>query len=135
LFPDFKNVIGPLNPAGGKNTQHYVVDGNVYGTPYMYGPNFLMYNTDVVKPAPTSWDITFEPTLNGQPNPYAGKITAYDDPIFIADAAVYLKAHNPDLGITDPYELTTKQLDAAMDLLQKQKPMVAKYWSLYTDEI
>ncbi len=135
LFPDFANVIGPLQPDTGTNTKHYVVDGNVYGTPYMYGPNFLMYNTEVVSPAPTSWDVTFEPTLNGQTNPYAGKITAYDDPIFIADAAVYLKAHDSDLGITDPYELTTKQLDAAMDLLDKQKPLVAKYWSLYTDEI
>jgi putative spermidine/putrescine transport system substrate-binding protein len=130
LFPDFPNVIAPLNPDGGTNTAHYVVDGNVYGVPYMYGPNFLMYNTDVVSPAPTSWDITFDAD-----SPYAGKITAYDSPIFIADAAVYLKAHNPDLGITDPYELTQDQLDAAVDLLKTQAPNVTKYWSLYTDEI
>ena len=95
-----------------------MVDGNVYGVPYMYGPNFLMYNTDVVTPAPTSWDITFEPELNGAPNPYAGKITAYDSAIYIADAAMYLMAHNPDLGITDPYELTQEQLDAATELLK-----------------
>jgi putative spermidine/putrescine transport system substrate-binding protein len=101
----------------------------------MYGPNFLMYNTDKVTPAPTSWDITFEPTLDGQPNPYAGKLTAYNDPIFIADAAVYLKTHQPDLGITDPYELTQEQLDAAVNLLKAQKPLLAKYWALYTDEI
>ena len=44
--------------------------------------------------------------LNGKPNPYAGKVTGYDSPIFIADAAMYLMAHQPDLGITDPYELT-----------------------------
>jgi putative spermidine/putrescine transport system substrate-binding protein len=130
LFPDFANVIAPLNPDGGTNIAHYIVDGNVYGVPYMYGPNFLMYNTDVVKPAPTSWDITFDAN-----SPYAGKITAYDSPIFIADAAVYLKAHNPDLGITDPYELTEDQLNAAVDLLKTQAPNVTKYWSLYTDEI
>ena len=64
----------------------------------MYGPNFLMYNTEQVKPAPTSWDVTFEAD-----SPYAGSITVYDSPIFIADAAMYLMAHNPDLGITDPY--------------------------------
>jgi len=135
LFPEFPNVISPLQPETGTNNSHYVVNGQVYGVPYMYGPNFLMYNTDVVKPAPTSWDITFEPTLNGQPNPYSGKLTGYNDPIFIADAAVYLKTHDPALNITDPYELTSDQLDAAVTLLQQQKPMLAKYWALYTDEI
>ena len=135
LFPDFANVIGPLNPDGGTSTSHYIVDDHVYGTPWMYGPNFLMYNTDKVKPAPTSWDITFEPTLDGQPNPYSGSITGYDDPIFIADAALYLKTHNPDLGITDPYELTQEQFDASIALLKAQQPMITKYWSLYTDEI
>jgi putative spermidine/putrescine transport system substrate-binding protein len=134
LLPAMSDVIAPLAPGGDK-TAHYIVNGYQYGSPYMYGPNFLMYNPTVVKPAPTSWDITFEPTINGQPNPYAGKITAYDDAIFIADAALYLKAHDTSLGITDPYELTPAQLDAAIALLQKQKPMITKYWSLYTDEI
>ena len=98
--------------------------------PYMYGPNFLMYNPDVVTPRPDSWDITFEAD-----SPYAGSITAYDSPIFIADAAMYLKADKPDLGITDPYELSQAQFDAAVDLLKTQAPMVARSWALYTDEI
>lgn len=130
LFPQFANVIGPLNPDGGTNNAHYVVDGNVYGTPYMYGPNFLMYNTDKVSPAPTSWDVTFE-----SDSPYAGSITVYDSPIYIADAAMYLMAHNPDLGITDPYELSQEQFDAAVDLLKTQADMVVRPWALYTDEI
>ena len=130
LFPAFADVIAPLNPDGGTNTEHYVVDGNVYGAPYMYGPNFLMYNTEEVSPAPTSWDVTFEPD-----SPYAGKVTAYDSPIFIADAAMYLMAHQPDLGITDPYELTQEQFDAAVDLLKQQSEIVSAYWALYTDEI
>jgi putative spermidine/putrescine transport system substrate-binding protein len=130
LFPQFANVIGPLQPDGGTNNRHYVIDGNVYGTPYMYGPNFLMYNTEKVSPAPTSWDVTFEAD-----SPYAGSITVYDSPIFIADAAMYLMAHNPDLGITDPYELTQEQFDAAVDLLKAQAANVVRPWSLYTDEI
>ena len=130
LFPEMKNVIAPLNPDGGTNTSHYIVDGHVYGTPYMYGPNFLMYNTKVVKPAPTSWDITFEAN-----SPYAGEITAYDSPIFIADAAVYLKTHQPDLNITDPYELTQEQFDATVDLLKQQSDLISGYWVAYTDEI
>ena len=101
--------------------------------PYMYGPNFLMYNTDVVKPAPTSWDVVFETELDGAANPYSGKITAYDFPIYIADAALYLKTHQPDLGITDPYELTSEQLDAAVELLKQQSGMIDKYWAVYTD--
>lgn len=135
LFPDMSTVIAPLSPTDGTNNAHYVVDGNVYGTPWMYGPNFLMYNTDVVTPAPTSWDVTFEPELDGATNPYAGTLTAYDSPIYIADAAMYLATTQPDLGITDPYELTEDQLNAAVELLKGQSPLLAKYWSLYTDEI
>jgi putative spermidine/putrescine transport system substrate-binding protein len=130
LFPEMENVIAPLNPDGGTNTDHYIVDGNVYGTPYMYGPNFLMYNTLEVSPAPTSWDVTFEAD-----SPYAGKVTAYDSPIFIADAAMYLMATQPDLGITDPYELTQDQFDASVELLKQQAEMISAYWALYTDEI
>ena len=48
---------------------------------------------------------------------------------------MYLMAHNPDLGITDPYELTQEQFDAAVDLLKQQAELVAGYWALYTDEI
>jgi putative spermidine/putrescine transport system substrate-binding protein len=131
LFPEMANVIAPINPDGGTNIDHYVVDGKVFGTPYMYGPNFLMYNSKEVSPAPTSWDVTFEPTSQ-----YAGKVTAYDSPIYIADAAMYLMAKQPDLGITDPYELTQEQFDAAVDLLKQQKAeLISAYWALYTDEI
>jgi putative spermidine/putrescine transport system substrate-binding protein len=130
LFPEMENVIAPLNPDGGTNTDHYIVGDNVFGVPYMYGPNFLMYNTEEVSPAPTSWDVTFEAD-----SPYAGSITAYDSPIFIADAAMYLMATQPDLGITDPYELTQEQFDASVDLLKQQADMISAYWALYTDEI
>ena len=131
LFPEMANVIAPINPDGGTDVDHYVVDGKVFGTPYMYGPNFLMYNTQEVSPAPTSWDVTFETD-----SPYAGSVTAYDSPIFIADAAMYLMAHQPDLGITDPYELSQEQFDAAVDLLKQQKAeLISAYWALYTDEI
>jgi putative spermidine/putrescine transport system substrate-binding protein len=130
LFPEYADVMPTLqSPA------HNTVNGVHYGVPYMWGPNVLMYRTDLVKPAPTSWDVVFEKTLNGAPNPYAGKVTAYDSPIYIADAALYLKTHNSALGITDPYELTQDQLTAAVDLLKQQATMVKKYWAVYTDEI
>ena len=88
--------------------------------PHGWGGNSLMYRTDIVTPAPTSWNVVFDPTAS---QPYQGKITAYDSPIYIADAALYLKAHNPELGITDPYELTQPQFDAAVALLKAQRPV------------
>jgi putative spermidine/putrescine transport system substrate-binding protein len=125
LFPDYADVMPSL-----QNPPHNTVDGVHYGVPYMWGPNLLLYNTDVVKPAPDSWSSVFEAG-----SPYAGKITAYDSPIYIADAALYLKATQPDLGIDDPYELTSDQLDAATELLKTQNSMIGKYWAVYTDEI
>ncbi|MEX1047348.1 MAG: ABC transporter substrate-binding protein [Actinomycetota bacterium] len=125
LIPDFEQAMEPLKTAG-----NYFVDDQHFGVPYQWGPNVLMYNTQEVKPTPTSWDVTFE-----SDSPYKGGVTAYDSPIFIADAALYLKTHQPELGITDPYELTTEQLDASVDLLKEQSALVDKYWAVYTDEI
>ncbi len=62
-------------------------------------------------------------------------MTVPDNPIQIADAALYLKTHNPSLGITDPYELTQPQFQAAVSLLASQKPLIEKYWSLASQEI
>jgi putative spermidine/putrescine transport system substrate-binding protein len=115
-----------------QNAPHYVVNGQHYGVPHGWGGNTLLYRSDIVTPAPTSWNVVFDPTAS---KPYQGKITDYDSPIYIADAALYLKAHNPELGITDPYELTQDQFNAAVALLTQQHPWVGKYWSLFSDEI
>jgi putative spermidine/putrescine transport system substrate-binding protein len=126
-IPGFGDVASFL-----QNAPHYVVGGKHYGTPHGWGGNLLMWRTDKVKPAPTSWDVVFDPAKAAT---QAKKLTAYDSPIYIADAALYLMAHKPELGITDPYELTTDQLTAAVDLLKQQQPNVGKYWSLFSDEI
>lgn len=106
------------------------VNGQMYGMPHGWGANLLMYNTKVVKPAPTSWAAVFDDASK-----YKGKVTAYDSPIYIADAALYLMDTQPDLGIKDPYALDTKQLDAAVDVLKKQRESVGEYWSDYTKEV
>ncbi len=103
-----------------QNAPHYVVNGIHYGVPHGWGGNSLMYRSDIVTPAPTSWNVVFDPTAS---QPYQGKITAYDSPIYIADAALYLKAHSPELGITDPYELTQPQFDAAVDAAEAAAPV------------
>jgi putative spermidine/putrescine transport system substrate-binding protein len=116
---------------GLKDQPHNTVDGVSYGVPHGRGANLLMWRTDKVTPAPTSWDVVFDEAKMAK---YKGKITAYDSPIYIADAAVYLKAHNPDLGIEDPYELDDKQFQAAVDLLKKQREFIGGYWSDFTKE-
>ncbi len=106
----------------------HTVDGKHYGVPYMWGPNVLMYNTDVFKEAPTSWNVVFEPMDLPDGKPNQGRVQAYDGPIHIADAAQYLMAHKPDLGITNPYELNEDQYKAALDVLRVQRTLVSRYW-------
>src|ERR671936_906687 len=123
LIPDFKNFIPAL-----KSPPHNTVNGVHYGISLQWGPNTLLYNTQKVKATPTSWAALYDAK-------YKGKVTVPDNPIQIADAALYLSKTKPDLGISDPYELTEKQLDAAVALLKQQKPLVKKYWALASDEI
>ena len=101
---------------GLKDLPHNTVDGVNYGTPHGRGPNLLMYNTDEVTTAPTSWDPVWEGGAD-----YAGKISIYDSSIYIADAALHLMTKNPDLGITNPYQLNEEQFNAAIDAAQSAK--------------
>jgi putative spermidine/putrescine transport system substrate-binding protein len=104
------------------------VDGTHYGTPYQWGPNVLMYNTKVFPAAPESWSVVFESMDLPDGKPNAGRVQAYDGPIHIADAANYLMAHQPELGIKNPYELNEDQYKAALDLLRQQRKLVGRYW-------
>jgi putative spermidine/putrescine transport system substrate-binding protein len=106
----------------------HFVDGQHYGTPYQWGPNVLMYNTAVFKEAPTSWSVVFEPQKFPDGKPNKGRIQAYDGPIYIADAALYLMAKKPDLGIENPFELNEAQYTAALEVLRKQHPLIQRYW-------
>jgi putative spermidine/putrescine transport system substrate-binding protein len=126
LVPNYKDIFPAL-----KNQPHNTVDGVHYGIPHGRGANLLMWNKDVVKPAPDSWGIVFG---GPESQKYKGKVTAYDNPIYIADAALYLKATQPDLGIDNVYELDDKQFNAAVDLLKQQRDVIGEYWSDYTKE-
>jgi putative spermidine/putrescine transport system substrate-binding protein len=124
LVPSWSTVDPRLQSA-----PWHTVDGVHYGVPYMWGPNVLMYNTEVFKDAPpTSWNVVFEEMNlpDGQSN--KGRVQAYDGPIHIADAAQYLMFHKPELGITSPYELNEDQYKAALDLLRVQRTLTARYW-------
>ncbi len=123
LIPSWSTVDPRLQDAS-----WHTVDGVHYGVPYMWGPNVLMYNTDVFKEAPTSWNVVFEAMDLPDGKPNAGRVQAYDGPIHIADAAQYLMFHKPELGITSPYELNEDQYKAALDLLRVQRTIVGRYW-------
>jgi putative spermidine/putrescine transport system substrate-binding protein len=129
-------LVAPVNPSLIQNyadlspflkEQHYnSSNGVIYGIPHGWGANYLMWNTDVVKTPPDSWSVVFD-----KASPYKGKVTAYDAPIYIADAALYLKTAKPELGIKDPYSLTQKQFDAAVALLKDQHSIIGEYWNDY----
>ncbi len=107
----------------------YTVGGKAYGVPYQWGPNVLMYNTDVFKgAAPKSWSVVFEEQNLPDGKSNKGRVQAYSGPIYMADAALYLATKQPDLGIKDPYELDQKQYDAVLTLLRGQRKIVASYW-------
>jgi len=123
LIPSWKNFL----PAF-KSPPHNTVKGVHYGVSLQWGPNTLLYNTAKIKPAPTSWASIYDPK-------YKGQITVPNNPIQIADAALYLQKTKPALGIKDPYELTKAQLDAAVSLLKQQKSLLKRYWVYASDEI
>ena len=111
-----------------KSAPWHTVNGVHYGVPYMWGPNVLMYNTEVFKEAPTSWNVVFEEMTLPDGKSNKGRVQAYDGPIHVADAAQYLMHHKPELGIKSPYELNDEQYKAALDLLRQQRQIVSRYW-------
>jgi putative spermidine/putrescine transport system substrate-binding protein len=123
LIPDFTNFQTYFQTPA-----YNTINGVHYGISLQWGPNVLMYNTTKFAVAPTSWSVLYDPQ-------YRGLITVPDNPIQIADAALYLMATKPALGIKDPYELTQTQFDAAVTLLKAQRPLVKKYWPSAGDEI
>ena len=121
LVPNYRTVFSDL-----KDQPYNTFEGVNYGVPHGRGANLLMWNKDDVKPAPTSWDVMFDPKVAAK---YKGKISVYDESSYIADAALYLMSHQPDLGIENPYELNEEQFNAAIELLKEQQANVGEYWS------
>jgi putative spermidine/putrescine transport system substrate-binding protein len=123
LIPDWTNF-QPFFKSPAYNT----INNIHYGISLQWGPNTLLYTKKKFPTAPTSWSVIYDPSNKGV-------VTVPDNPIQIADAALYLSKTQPSLGIKDPYELTQKQFDAAVNLLKQQRPLIKKYWSLASDEI
>src|SRR4051795_8721956 len=124
LVPNYADVFSGL-----KDKPWNSVDGQMYGIPHGRGANLLMWRTDKVKGNLDSWRAVFDDAAK-----HKGFVTAYDSPIYIADAALYLKSARPDLKIANPYALDDKQFQAAVDVLKRQRQVIGQYWSDYAKE-
>ncbi len=119
LVPNYADVIDQL-----KKQPWNSVGETLYGIPHGRGANLLLFTKDKYPTPPTSWKDMFDAS-----SPAKGKISPYDDSMSFADAAVYLMATQPDLGIKNPYSLDQKQFDAVVALAKVQKTLTAEYWA------
>jgi putative spermidine/putrescine transport system substrate-binding protein len=122
-LPAYSTIEPPLQQA----SWHFV-DGKHYGVPFQWGPNLLMYDTRTFKTPPPSWSVVFEEQKLPDGKSNQGRVQAHGQPIYIADAALYLAARRPNLGITDPYELNPAQFEEVLQVLRGQRPLVQRYW-------
>jgi putative spermidine/putrescine transport system substrate-binding protein len=123
LIPSYKNI----DPRLQKAPWHFSANKH-YGVPYQWGYNVLAYNTNVFKTPPKSWEVVFKEMQLPDGKSNKGRVQAFDGPIYIADAALYLMYSKPELGIKNPYELNEDQYKAALQLLREQRKLVGRYW-------
>jgi spermidine/putrescine-binding protein len=96
------------------------VKGQVYGVPFMWGPDPLLYDTTVFAQPPESWNVLWDPK-------YKGKISVWDDLSTVYMAAQVLGYDKPDPS--QLYNLTDEQLEAVKKKLLDLKPNIRKMWS------
>ncbi|HEX9447910.1 MAG TPA: extracellular solute-binding protein [Dongiaceae bacterium] len=104
LFSDLTKVNGVMR------------DGKVYAIPFCFDSIGLIYDTDKVKPAPTSWEVMWDPK-------YKGKVLAYDN-----------GEHNFSftaltLGVTNPFHLDADQFKAIKTKLIALKQNVLSFYT------
>src|SRR6202034_231321 len=89
------------------------VSGQVYGVPFMWGPDPLIYDTTVFANPPDSWNVLWDPQ-------YKGKISVWDDLSTVYMAAQVLGYDKPDPS--QLYNLSDEQLEAVKKKLLELKP-------------
>jgi len=110
-IPNYKEI----SPGFIQKTEEItVINGKHWIIPYVFGDLPLLYNADVVKPAPTSWNVLWS-------EKYKGRISIWDEAT--ADIALAALA----LGFPDPFDLTDRQLEQCKQKLIEQKPILRKY--------
>ena len=110
LFPQFQRP------------SYITKDDQLYGANFAWGPTLMIYNSEEVTEAPTSWRALLDER-------YEGRISTWNAPIQIAQYALLL-----DPKPENPYELDDEQLAQVKDLLLQQRPLIRTYWN-YGDEL
>jgi putative spermidine/putrescine transport system substrate-binding protein/spermidine/putrescine transport system substrate-binding protein len=95
-------------------------NGKVYGVPYQWGPNPLLYDTTQFKTPPESWSVLWDPSLRG-------KVSVWDDLSTVYMTAQVLGYDKP--GPSALYNLTDEQLAKVKAKLLELKPNIRKMWS------
>src|SRR5467141_2403381 len=95
-------------------------NGQVYGVPFMWGPDPLLYDTTAFAQPPESWTVFWDPK-------YKGKLSVWDDLSTVYMAAQILGYDKPDPS--QLYNLTDEQLAAVRKKLIELKPNIRKMWT------
>src|SRR5882724_1511948 len=95
-------------------------NAQVYGVPFMWGPNPLLYDATAFSQAPDSWNVLRDPK-------YRGKVSLWDELSSIYMAAQILGYDKPEPA--QLYNLSDAQLEEVKKKLLELKPNVRKYWS------
>jgi spermidine/putrescine-binding protein len=96
------------------------LNGNLYGVPFTWGPNPLLYDTTYFAKPPDSWAVLWDPKLKG-------KISAWDELSTMYMAAQVLGYDKPDPNHI--YNLSDAELDNVRKKLLELKPNIRKFWS------
>jgi spermidine/putrescine-binding protein len=100
--------------------QDVVKNGAIYGVPFTWGPDYLVYDADVIKKEPTSWNELFDPK-------YKGKVSIWDDAYNISLMGIL--NGDADENKHQIYNMNDLQLEAAKKKLMALNPSIYKYWT------
>ena len=103
-----------------RDAQLVKANGQVYGVPFIWGPNPLLYDTSVIPQPPDSWTVLWDPK-------YKGKISVWDELSTIYMTAQILGYDKPDPS--QLYNLTDAQIEAVKKKLLELKPSIRKMWA------
>lgn len=131
-------IIRPIDPAlvphfrtlrpGVRNAPALVRGGALLGVPFQWGPDLLIWNSKALAHAPISWNALYLKRNSG-------RVSIPDDPMQIADAALLAESQHPSLHIRSPFQLSEKQLRAALKLLGRQKKLSPSRWGAASDQV
>jgi putative spermidine/putrescine transport system substrate-binding protein/spermidine/putrescine transport system substrate-binding protein len=114
-YPSYPQLSAKL-----RNSSLVKANGQVYGVPFMWGPNPLLYDTTAFSAPPDSWAVMWD-------GKFKNKISLWDDLSSLYLAAQMLGYDKPDPSHL--YNLSDAELDAAKKKLLELKPNVRKYWT------